>query len=56
MQEYHMFQLRQIPAYVCQDTFIYHNKSATASPLTRAAMEANRAQVNKKGEEPGHQS
>ena len=55
-QEYNMFQLRKIPAYVCQDTFVFHNKSATASPVTRAAMERNRLQVNKKGQEPGHQS
>jgi hypothetical protein len=51
-----MFQLRHIPAYVCQDTFVFHNKSATASPLTRAAMEKNKLQVNKKGAKPGEQS
>jgi hypothetical protein len=55
-QEYNMFQLRHIPAYVCQDVFVFHNKSATASPLTRAAMEHNKLQVNKKGAIPGQQS
>ncbi len=33
--------------YVCQDTFVYHDKSATASPEIRAAMEKNKLQVNK---------
>ncbi len=42
--------------YVCQDTFVYHDKSATASPEIRAAMEKNKLQVNKKGQAPGHQS
>jgi hypothetical protein len=42
--------------YVCQDTFVYHDKSATASPQIWAAMQKNKLQVNKKGEEPGHQS
>ncbi len=51
-----MFQLKNIPAYVCQDVFVFHNKSATASPVTRAAMERNKLQVNKKGAIPGVQS
>jgi hypothetical protein len=55
-QEYNMFQMRNVPAYVCQDTFIYHDKLAAASPHIRAAMEKNMLQVNKKGQQPGHQS
>lgn len=55
-QEYNMFQLRQIPAYVCQDTFVFHNKSATASAHIREAMLKNKLQVNKKGQLPGQQS
>ena len=43
-------------SYVCQDTFVYHDKSATASPEIRAAMEKNKLQVNRKGEIPGTQS
>ena len=55
-QEYNMFQYKSIPAYVCQDTFVYHDKSATASPLIKAAMEKNKRQVNNIGEIPGRQS
>ncbi len=51
-----VFQLRQIPAYVCQDVFVFHNKSATASLHIRLAMEKNKLQVNKKGQVPGQQS
>ncbi len=51
-----VFQLRQIPAYVCQDTFVFHNKSATASAHIREAMLKNKLQVNKKGQLPGQQS
>ena len=55
-QEYNMFQYKAIPAYVCQDTFVHHNKSATASPGTKAAMEVNSRLVNNKGARPGRQS
>ena len=55
-QEYNMFQYKTIRAYVCQDTFVYHDKSATSSPAIRAAMEKNKLQVNKKGQAPGQQS
>jgi hypothetical protein len=51
-----LLQLRNIPAFVCSDTFVYHNKSATASPHIRAAMEKNKLQVNYIGEIPGEQS
>ncbi len=41
-----MFQYKSIRAYVCQDVFVYHMKSATASPGTREAMEKNKMQVS----------
>jgi hypothetical protein len=51
-----MFQVGGIAAYVCPDTFVYHNKSATSSPEIWAAMQKNKLQVNRIGDVPGRQS
>ena len=55
-QEYGMFQMQKIPAYVCQDTFVYHDKTGSGSALIKAAMEKNMKLVNKKGGNPAEQS
>ena len=55
-QEYEMFQTQGVPAYVCHDVFVFHDKSATNNPHVLAAMAHNKAQVNKKDQVAGVQS